>query len=213
MPEVDFLPAWYPQVRRRHFLLRAQLSASLVLLVSAALVLMFNQREAHATRTRAAELQDTLRQTRDEVRELDELLSLQEQLLAKQRVVEQLGLTVEATRVLADIDRVLPAGSSLDQFTLETVETPRQLGDIAAEKKRRKSASPPTLTRQTQVRIRGVAPAEAQVTQVFSALLAMRHLHEVRLESSAEMSESLNGGRSFDMSFVIPLDYAPEPAK
>jgi hypothetical protein len=207
MREIEFLPDWYPRVRRQRAWFRVQAWATVVLLVGVTLYVAVQRRSlfiAESTqRSAAAEVADT----RSKVRELDEQVRLQRELLGKQTLVAQLGLPVELTRIIAEVGDCMPSEMSLEEIDINTSETERSVAD---QQRGRGTTGPreATKSRKLRVTVTGVAPTDSQVYSFFGRLADRRFLDNVRLERTGERRTREHVMRDFVVSFEVSLDYA-----
>ena len=113
MRELEFLPPWYPKLRRRRRMVVIQ--AWLTLVTGGALALWFTlaQHNVHAREAQLGSLDRDLSQTHSELRQLDELLDMKHQLQVQEEVMSKIGMHVEVTRMLAELDRLMPREMSL----------------------------------------------------------------------------------------------------
>jgi Fimbrial assembly protein (PilN) len=167
---------------------------------------------ASATRTKLDTTADELKNTREKVTELDELLGLQKELLRKRQMTAQLGLPVELTRLVGELASVMPGSMVVRELEVKTSEQARSMDQIAGER-RSKSDVVATVSRRMNVRIVGVAPTEADVTMFYARLADRRFFEETRLVRSGEKSEGELVMREFEIMFSIALDYAPTGSK
>src|SRR5690606_32166709 len=100
MRELEFLPAWYPQLRQRKRLMVLQGWMSLLVIAGLALWLSLINRNISADEAQLRALTADLSRTQLELHTLDDLLSLQKQLRVQDQVMAQIGLHVETTRLI-----------------------------------------------------------------------------------------------------------------
>ena len=208
MREVEFLPDWYLAVRRQRALLTAQtwVTAGLVVAGLCALAVV---------RTHAGEASAALRQTERQaelatrsVRQLDEALVLQQQLVAKQQVLSDVGLGVEANRVVAELAACAPRELCFDLIEARTEEQAR----VATIADRARGAGAPTMSRRLLLRVTGVAPTEDAITAFWSQLMQRPYAEEVTLRNTNEDTRTDHAVRTFEVTLTIPLD-APASAQ
>lgn len=204
MREVNFLPTWYPKVVRQKRLLTAQAWITAVL-VGGGLVALYS---AHRTSLAAgAELQhskDRAQQMIKQVHQLDEMLDLQKQLVAKQAIVTDLGLPVEISRVVAEMGACAPREVTFTQLWANTAEhAPVTIAERAAAAVGGRADA---VSRKLDLRLHGVAPTEGEVTTFWSRLMARPSFSAVRLVNSTEKVDGDHKMREFEITFSIDLD-------
>lgn len=211
MPDVDFLPPWYAGVRRQRAMLRVQtwLTTGLVVAGLAALVVV-RGRAMQASAALAATSDDADRATRT-VRKLDETIALQQQLVAKQRVLSDVGLGVEASRVVNEIASCAPREVCFDGLELKTDEQVK--APTIADRARASAAGGPVpafVTRRLLLRVTGVAPTEDAVTTFWTQLVQRPYVEEARIVNTAELEADGRTMRTFEITLSIPLDVPAE---
>ncbi|MFT3785249.1 MAG: hypothetical protein QM770_03665 [Tepidisphaeraceae bacterium] len=208
MREVDFLPDWYPRVRWQQVLLKIEVSivVTLVLVVSAYLVWMRQRVTTAESAFRVVSSEQA--ETRRQVKELDQTMQLQAELLSKQRLVAELGMPIELTRVISEIGECMPSEMTLNEFECTTDQRPMGIEEKALRGIRDEPGAGPrvAMTRTLQVAMRGVAPTESQVARFYGDLAERRFFDGVRLNSEETKSND-HVMRNFETSFTVPLDY------
>lgn len=211
MREVNFLPAWYPSLRRQRASLTAQTWVTAGLVVAGLVTLAAVH--AHSTEAAAALQQTRHRaiQATQNVQKLDETLVLQQQLVAKQKVLTDVGLPVEVARVVGELAQAAPREVCFDSIEIRTDEQTRA-PSIADRAKAGANVSP-TVTRRLQVRLTGLAPTEDAVTMMWSKLLQQPFVDDARLANSTDHEDSGHLMRAFEITLSIPMDVTPEVAR
>jgi Tfp pilus assembly protein PilN len=206
MAEVDLLPPWYPVLlkRRRRLLVQSWLTGLVVVALMA--VLVWRQANEEATHVELASLEEQRRMTDAMLLQLEAEESRLDGLLGRAELVSRMGLPLEVSRVLAQIDAAMPADIALTALdvTMEERTGPAQ-GAIArspgvrggAQKNMKFTftgfaASPDSVialsrSLQQQPLLRDVAPAGTQSTEVYGRLI-------VAFEISFRVDLSPGGG-------------------
>ena len=212
MREVEFLPDWYHGVRRQRALLTAQTWVTAGLVVAGLATLL-------AVRSHAGEATAALQITEQRaelatrsVQQLDETLTLQQQLVAKQQVLSDVGLGVEANRVIAELAASAPRELCFDAIEIRTDEQTKVA--TIADRARAGAAAVPLITRKLLLRITGIAPTEDAITTFWSQLMMRPYAEEVRIVNTDEETRAEHTMRTFEVTLAIPLDApaAAEPA-
>lgn len=208
MGDLNFVPAWYPRALRRRRYFKLQLAASVVALFGMATYGYATLRGIRADRRGLAEQQTALDVRRKEVKQLDELLELQGQLLSKQKIVAQLGMPVDTTRLVAELERCANPAISLSEFDIHTAERSISVSESAV-KSRKNSDDIPTTSRRLEVLVRGISPDATSVAMFNNAVADRRFFEQVRLANTAEKIQDKRAIREFELTFFVPLDYQP----
>lgn len=203
MREIDFLPDWYPAVRRQRAMLRTQVCVSAVVVFAGLGMLLASYRQCDAAEAKLKSAREVAQQAVKEVHQLDEMLSLQKQLVTKQRIIGELGLPVEMGRVISELNQCLPTSVSFVDLDFKTQE--KAIETTIAD--RAKQGATPTLSRRLELNIKGVAPTESDVTAFWSRLIQRPYFTDVRLVNSIERRSNDHRWRSFEISLAIALDW------
>ena len=189
--EPNLLPDWYPRILRRRQWLRVQMVVSLLLVMALAFSLVSWKGNEEVTQWRLRNLNAHRQETALELAELQERERYLATLMRRAEVIEQIGLPVEVTRVLAELDQ---AASDSVALTRIHVTTDQQRGGAMNE-------VPPTLMLRFEVK--GIALSADQAISFSQHLQRDQLFHETRLRRA---SHSEDGGPvEFDMSFAIEL--------
>lgn len=201
MREIDFLPEWYPAVRRQRGVLRLQVFASAAIVVIGVASLAFSYQQCAAAQQELDHTNDRAAQAVKQVQQLDEMLSLQNQLVAKQQIVSELGLPVETTRVVSEFNECLPREVSFTEISMHTTET-----TVDSISERAKQGGGKAVTRRLEMELKGIAPTESEVTALWSRLIQRPFCMDVRLVNSVERTSGDHCWRYFEITLAIPLD-------
>src|SRR4051794_5506436 len=202
MRELEFLPPWYPKLRRRRRMVVIQ--AWLTLVTGGALGLWFTlaQHNVHARESQLASLDRDLSQTHSELRQLDELLDMKHQLQVQEEVMSKIGMHVEVTRMLAELDRLMPREMSLLELKLETAEEPRKIDSLAAVA----AMKDQPMDRRLQVHLWGVAPSDLDLANFYGKLGDVPFFSRVAILESTDFADEGHLMRKFEITFSMDLN-------
>lgn len=204
MREVNFLPAWYPNVVRQKKLLTAQAWGTAIIVVGGLAALLAAHRAGAAANNELIASKERAQQMIKQVHQLDEMLDLKKQLVAKQAIVNELGLPVELSRVVAEMGACAPREVTFTELVAITQEhAPATIAERASAATGARLAVP---SRQLALRLRGIAPTESEVTAFYSRLIQRPCLSQVRLVNSNEKVDAEHKMREFEITFSINLD-------
>jgi Tfp pilus assembly protein PilN len=203
MREFDFLPEWYPAVRRQRSVLRMQVYASATVVVAGVAALLVSYHQCEAAQQTLTLTNARAEQAVKEVHQLDEMLSLQNQLVTKRQIVSELGLPVELGRVVSEFNECLPREVSFTDIDIKTTEA-----SIDSISERAKQGGNKTVSRRLEISLKGLAPTESEVTAFWSRLIQRPFFTEVRLVNSVERTSGEHRWRYFEITLAIPLDDA-----
>jgi hypothetical protein len=205
MREINFLPAWYPKVVRQKKLLTLQAWATAVVVVGGLGGLLVMHRTTRKVQTELDRTQVKATQTIKAVHQLDELLDLQRELVAKKAIVNELGLPVELSRVLAEMGSCTPREVTFTEVEANTLESaPATIAERAVAAASGKSSTGGT--RRLELKLRGIAPTEGEVTTFWSRLIQRPFMSQVRLVNSTEKIDGDHKMRVFEITLNIALD-------
>ena len=201
MPELEFLPNWYPQLRRRKRWLVLQAWGSLLLIAGLGAWTMIASRSVHAQEGRLATLVIALSRTEAQLHQLDELLTLEKQQRQQVLVLDKLGAHVEGARLLARLEETMPNEMALLSLSFQISEQPRPLAALAAGAPR----SGPALERRLGVTLKGVAPTDVDVANFLARLSAIPFFEQVAMTYAKDRSDNGHLMREFELTFNIAL--------
>lgn len=210
MQTVDFLPERIRiQRARRRRLVR---NGYLAVLVLASLAAFGYWGQGHVARARA-ELGQIHKQTerrQAELNLLDSLEAQQAELMIKKRISDRLGSRVNTMDVLRELQRLLPAGMSLTDLTLETMEVrsrPTPLGNARRSARAAVTADVARETERVVHRVRlvltGLAPTDVAVANFIGQLSASQLFEEVAMGYAKNVRFREQDAREFQVSCYV----------
>jgi hypothetical protein len=204
MRELEFLPAWYPAVRRQRK--RLLLQSAITAVVGAGLLLWMQLalQNTAAARESLSLLDLQVAQVKSELQLLDEQTVLLGKLRKQQEIEARLGLGIEMTRLLASIEQCLPSEMAILEINIDTETTKQTLAQLAAGARRGKTADPQTRT--LRVRVSAVAPTDAEITQFFAQLTELGVFQNVRMNYARDRHAAGRQMREVEVVFGLPLE-------
>jgi Tfp pilus assembly protein PilN len=202
MHELEFLPPWYPQLRRRRRLLMLQGWATVTLACGLALWGVLANQNIAKRKMDNSTMERQLLQSRTDLKELNEQVAQKDALMTQQKIVDKVGLHVETARLLGKLDQIMPKEMSLTETTIDTVEQVKQADGKPADAKNTNQE----ITRKLNVHVRGVTPGDADWASVLAKLSNVAFFKEVRLVNAQDKIESGHLMREFELSFVVDLN-------
>jgi Tfp pilus assembly protein PilN len=199
MRELEFLPNWYPTMRTRKRWVAMQAWLTLVIAVALGLWLLLVQRNVHARERELSDVSMALDKSQGQVERLDQLLELQKTLGRKDQIFAKIGRPVESTRLLTTLDELMPPDMSLLDFAAVTEEPPPVT--IAAKA----AAEKGTPVRRLKIKLRGVAPTDADLACFLAKLSSRPIFSNVSLGYSQQRVDNGRLMREFEVNFAIEL--------
>ncbi len=204
MRELEFLPQWYPRLRRRKRIVALEGWLLFVLIVGLGAWTALVQRNVHGARTSLASLNGQLEQMHAEQRMLDEQLALRKELQAREQLIGSLGFPVEMTRLLQTLDAVMPKEMSLLDFSCETEEQASQSRSIVAG--RGATQQPERVERRLRVRVTGIAPSDLDLANFLAGLTNTLFFEQVAVTYARDKRDAGHILREFEVTFLMELD-------
>lgn len=205
MRELEFLPSWYPQLRRRRRLLVIQLWATITLALGLMAWVAITDRTIMQKQGESRTLDRQLKQSRSDLDELAQMLDKKKSLEKQEQVAAQVGTHVEVSRLLALLNQIMPKEMSLTSASFDTEEKqvandakPAGKGSAAAEKTQ-------TVSRTLVVHLHGVTPSDADWATVLAKLGNIPFFQNVQLEDAHEKTDQGHVMREFEVSCSIDL--------
>ena len=212
MREVEFLPDWYPKVRKRKRMVALQAWVTLTLMVGLGMWMLLVQRNVHARELELDGLRKDLTQSEAELARLEELLQLQRQLGQQDQIFNKIGRPVETTKLLTTLEQMMPSDMALLDLSVDTEDAPRGGGGgggaagawgggLAGRAAREKEQETPKL----RFRLRGVAPTDTDLGEFLHKLTGRPFFKNVELLYSHERQDRGHIMREFEVTFVMEL--------
>jgi len=200
--ELEFLPDWYPQLRRRRRVVALMAWVTVGLLASMGSWVAVTQQKIHTRQTRLVQLDGELQRSREELKDLDNLVTFEKKLKERAQVLNKVGFHVEAARLLATLDEVMPKSASLLEVSFLTEEKqPVTLVAAKAAQERDRVTD-----RRLNVRVSGVAPTDVEVADFLTKLTGKPFFEDVRMTGSKPRMESGHMMREFEVYFSMNLN-------
>ena len=202
MREVEFLPNWYPQLRRRRRVVALMAWVTVGLLAGMGSWVAVTQQKIHTRHTRLVQLDGELQRSREELKDLDNLVTFEKKLKERAQVLNKVGFHVEAARLLATLDEVMPKSASLLEVSFLTEEKqPVTLVAAKAAQERDRVAD-----RRLNVRVSGIAPTDVEVADFLTKLTGKPFFEDVRMTGSMPRMEAGHMMREFEVYFSMNLN-------
>jgi Fimbrial assembly protein (PilN) len=205
MRELEFLPDWYPQTRRRKQRIKLHGWCLILLILGLGVWILQSQRNVNAAQTWLRDLQGALTQSQAEQQLLDEQLRLRQQLQEQEQLIASLGYPVEMTRLLQTLDGLMPKEMSLTEFDCQTDEQPVQVTGLAVARGPDKQKQ---VNRRMKVKVVGVVPSDVDLANLLAGLSNVSFFEQVALTYSRGRSDGGVIMREFEVTFWMNLNLA-----
>ncbi len=196
MRDVEFLPNWYPKLRHRRQALKLQALATVAVVLALVSVTVAKRLDARHQANTTTQYADQLKQSNQQLARLDALLEYQRQLRRQARVISELGLKVDPTRLLTSIEDAMPPETSLTELALETQEQPAGGAGQALL----------PMDRRLMVRLQGVAPSDVQVATLLTELGKVKFLDDLAMTYSRDRIGDGRSMREFELTFGVNIN-------
>jgi Tfp pilus assembly protein PilN len=199
MREIEFLPDWYPVIRRRKRVVTLQGWLMLVIALSMALWVFLVHRNIRMAEASDGMLREQLHQTHVELTEMDQLDQDRKALRHQEEILNSLGLHVESYRIIRALDEAMPTHMSLlgMQFDVEDLTPPAGA---------RLAPAPARHDRRLNVRIQCVAPTDVELTDFMTRLSAKPFFEQIAVTYAKECTQNGRVMREFEVTFRVNLD-------
>jgi Tfp pilus assembly protein PilN len=205
MPDIDFLPDWYPRLRRKRLILACQAWASAAVLIVAVAWTYAAHRQVRADEAQLATMRLAMDRTRVDQRKLDDLLVLERQWRQRDAVLTQLGIHVEATRLMDKLEDVMPAEMAVLELDMQVEEgKPRAAAATPVLAANVAPAAP--ADRQLKVRLRGVAPTDVDLGSFMMRLSDVAFFENVAMSYVKDRSEGGHLMREYEVTLTLNLN-------
>ena len=203
MRELEFLPAWYPKVRKRRRVLALQAWITLILISGLGLWMLLVQRNVHAREVEMSSLKMDLSHSEIEVQRLDDLVKVQQQLGQQDQIFVKIGRPIETTRVLTTLQELMPADMALLDLGLDTEEPPKLTGSLSA--RAQQEALKQQHDGKLHFKMHGISPTDVDLAEFLAKLTSKPFFKQVELLYSHERVDSGHVMREFEVSFLMDL--------
>jgi Tfp pilus assembly protein PilN len=207
MREVEFLPDWYPKVRKRKRIMALQAWVTLILMSGLGLWMLLVQRNVHAREVELVGLRTDLDQSETELARLEDLLQLQRQLAQQDQIFVKIGRPVETTKVISTLEQMMPRDMALLDLTLDTEEAQpvRPLGGSGGLASRAQREGREQAVAKLRFKMHGVAPTDMDLGDFLAKLTAKPFFRNVELMYSHERQDRGHVMREFEVAFTMDL--------
>ncbi len=202
MREVEFLPDWYPRVRKHKRLVILQAWITLILIAGLGLWMLLVQRNVRHREIELSSLSTDLFQSETEVQRLDDLLALQKSLNQQDDVFTKIGRNVESTRLMKTLEDLMPRSMALLDLSVDTEEVSKAPANSLAG---RAAADKARANKKLRLRVHGVAPTDVDLADFLAKLTGKQFFSQVELIYSHERSQGGRLMREFEVAFAMDL--------
>jgi Tfp pilus assembly protein PilN len=204
--DVEFLPAWYPQIRRRKFAVVVQAWASLGVIVLLLGITLVKHWEVHCAQAAAVECSDQINESQQQLARLNEKLQYEGQLSQQEQIIAKLGLNVDTTRLVNALEDAMPQQMSLTDLTVETEENMEPTMNVTGAKKPGTTPDAPQVDRRLKVRLDGVSPSDLELASLIENLNRVKFFDDVATSYARPVTRSGHLIREFEVSFSVNLN-------
>lgn len=206
MREPEFLPDWYPKLRRRRRMVLLQMNMTLVIAAGLAAGFFLLQRNVRMADAALQQLGGQMSQTQSDLAKLNELLELQKQWGKQAQIASKLGIHVGAARLLATLDTLMPPQMSMLDISLQTEEQLSPAAQVSALAAARAAQSDQPIDRRLRVKLLGVAPTDEDVANFLARLSTVSFFEQVSMSYSRDRVERGHTMREFEVTFTLTLN-------
>jgi hypothetical protein len=200
MRELEFLPAWYPALRRKRRVLFLETWLAVVIFTGMGLWAILSARNVSGKETILNQRLGQLSQSNFELRKLGELESLKQQMSDQAKLVSRLGLNLPMGRLVGVMEQVMPSEMAWLDLTADLQQTMRAGSALATA-----AGAEPTVDRELSIQLHGVAPSDVELGNFMIKLATIPHFTSSSM-SNADLRQNGHLMREFRISFSINLN-------
>jgi hypothetical protein len=206
MREIEFLPAWYPAIRRRCRWVAFQgwITFFVVLLISG--YALAKRLQVLGINQTAVQTQAQIDLSRRQLVQLNQKLKLEDELRQQDRIAARLGVGVETTRLLNALEQAMTPEMALTNVSLSTVEQPQTNEPVSSHP----ASDPVELDRRLKVVVDGVAPSEIQAVTLMGNLLKVSCFENVAIQLNQAKLQDGHPTHAFEVTFDLDLNAPAE---
>lgn len=204
MRELDFLPAWYPQVRRRRKRLVTQAYCAALAVAIMIGWQVVAQRNIRGNERKLVDLRGKLDVAAIEIQKETQLELLKTELGRKLAINGKVGSCVATTRLLRAVEQCMPEPMTLVSFTVEVEEyRPAGTTKLAAARAAQKSDEP--AERRLRVTVVGVAPSDGELAEFLRKLGEVPVFEQVTMTYARPRDDERYIMRESEVTFCVDL--------
>ncbi len=201
MRDLEFLPEWYPQTRRRRRLVVLQGWLTVLMVLGMGAYLFLVDGNIASDERSLASLKDQIKTTDSQLAEMDKLDTLRRQLSQQTQILTRLGFYVEACTMVHTLDSIMPRQMSLIGLHFDNEEKADPSALVAAR-------ADAQVDRKLKVRLQGVCPTDVDLANFMTQLSAVPFFEAVNITYAREKSDTNHVMREFEVTFFINLNGA-----
>ena len=198
MRDLEFLPDWYPKLRRRKRAVAFQAWITLGIIAFLGLWMLLTQRDVRAREAELSDVSRNLTRSVAEVERLKMLEKLKDQYAAQDTVFARIGRPIEMTRLLTTLEELMPASMSMLDLNVATEEN--KVDSMAARTQQQKGTN-----RRMKMKLQGVAPTDGDLAAFLAKLTAKPFFTEVAVVYSKPRISDGHTMREFEVNFTLDL--------
>lgn len=210
MRELEFLPDWYPRVRRRRKRLARQAWCASIFVVALAVWQIVANRATRHNEQILVDLRGRLDGAAVELQKETQLEVLKAEINRKLAINAKVGTPVETTRLLRATERCMPESMTLTSFSAELEERRGAgTGKLAAARAAQKDE---VVERRLRVTVVGVAPTDAELAEFLRKLSDVPVFEQVTMTYARPREDDKYVMRESEVTFSVDLTGPGVPA-
>lgn len=204
MRDMEFLPKWYPRLQKRKRWVVLQTWMMVLLAVGLGLWSLLAGRNIRQAQGTVQMLDSQLDESRQQLNKLDDLLALQKQWQRQYQMLQALSPHVEASRLLAKLQQLMPPEMSLLEANIDVSDPANDRPDMQFGRRNDRAAQ--VRSRKVNVRLLGVAPTDVDIANFLAKLSEVPYFEEVSMAYARDRSDNGHTMRQFEVTFSIRID-------
>jgi hypothetical protein len=200
MRELEFLPSWYPMLRKKRRMLVAQTWLVAVVFVGLGVWGFVSHTSVQAKENLLNTRLSQLTESAVQLQKLNELESLKKQMSEQATLAARLGLNLPTARLIGSIEQMMPKEMALLDVTADFQQQTKSLSPLVAAK-----GEGPQIDRQLQVQLHGVSPSDVELGNFMIKLATIPNFANSSM-STADLHQNGRLMREFRISFSVNLN-------
>jgi hypothetical protein len=197
--EVEFLPEWYPRIKRRKRAVMIQSWLALAVVVMFLGMALDKRWQVHRAKAAAIECSDQINDSQKQLAQLNQKLQYEAQLRRQEQIMAALGLNVDATRLMNVLEEAMPKQMALTALTFETQE-------VMCPAANPSGLETAPMDRRLKVRMDGVCPTDVELATLLGKLSAVKFFDDVAMSYARDGLKDGHVTREFEVSFSMNLN-------
>jgi hypothetical protein len=200
MRELEFLPEWYPRLRRRKRLVVLQGWLTIAVIGGLSLWMFLAHRNVRAAEGSLAGIENQLQQAGAQVQKLNEMHELKKRWVHQDDILRQMGPHVPAARMFDALQELMPPEMALLDLTVVNEEVAASNSGLVG------AQGTPAVDRRLRVTIHGVTPTDVDLGNFLAKLTSVPYFGNIAMGYAQDRVDDGRAMREFETTFTVDLN-------